>query len=332
MPPVRKGVVYRRPGEEDPGMLSDADRGIAELAQNQHGQFNRKQVCAVGGDDPLIERRLEQERWLNPAPGVYGLHGFPRTWRQSLMIAVLTAGDDALVAVHAAAALQGLETFPACTPVLLAPHGDHHRVRNALLHQSRALPPHHRTVVHGIPVTTVARTIFDLSAHLTRRRLAHVLDCAVRDRKVTLEEVKSVSAELAKRGRKGSARMRSVLAERTEGWVPPESLMDTMFEKILVTRGIRLPLKQRPFPGRETLGHRSDWSDPAPENNIFELDGRRWHMRVEDFERDRKRDREAHLLGHPTYRFTYWELRDAPEEVAATVVEARKFRMIRVAS
>ena len=312
--------------------LTHIDRGIAELARTQHGLFTRSDVFRLGGDDTFIKRRLAQGLWQRIGPGVYEFAGSVLSWRKSLLGAALIAGDGALVAGHAAAALHGLESFPACTPVLLAPHGDHHRVRNALLHQSRALPSHHVTTVAGIPVTTVARTIFDLAAHLRRRRLAHVLDCAVRDRKVKLSEVMAVTEELAKRGRKGSARMRSVVAERSaKGWVPPESVMDTMFEKILTDRGIRLPLKQRPFPGRAELGHRSDWSDPPPEKNIFELDGRRWHTRVEDFERDRKRDREAHLLGHPTYRFTYWEMRDAPDEVAATVVEARNFRMIRIA-
>lgn len=313
-------------------MLSTIDRGIAELALTQLGLFSRQQVFALGGDDDLIYRRVHQGHWLPIATGVYGLPGVRHTWRRALMAAVLTAGDGVAVSHHAAAAFHRLESFPTCTPILLSRHGAHHRVPNALVHQTRHLPPHHVTSVDGIPVTTVARTIVDLAAYVSRKRLAHVLDSAVRDRKVTLAEVRSVADELMKRGRKGSARMRSVLAERSEGWVPPESVMDRMFEKILRDRGIPLPRKQRPFPGRETLGSRADWVDPPPERNIFELDGRRWHTRLEDFERDRKRDREAHLNGFPTYRFTYWELRDAPDEVAETVVEARKIRMVRVAS
>ncbi len=49
---------------------------------------------------------------------------------------------------------------------------------------------------------------------------------------------------------------------------------------------------------------------------IIESDGRRWHTRVADFERDRQRDRAAASHGYVTMRFTYDELRCDPDRVA----------------
>jgi hypothetical protein len=146
--------------------------------------------------------------------------------------------------------------------------------------------------------------------------------------KVNLEEVRAVANRQAASGRRGTRKMRSVLADRSPGWVPTESMLERKFLDILDERGIPLPLKQRPFPGREELRHRVDFEDEGLPP-IYELDGRRWHTRVEDFERDRKRDREASLKGRVVYRFTWWDLRDDPDEVAETVIQARKIQVIR---
>ena len=51
------------------------------------------------------------------------------------------------------------------------PHGSRPRVRDAFLHRSRNLPASHVTLVHGIPVTTAARTICDLAGPLARKEL-----------------------------------------------------------------------------------------------------------------------------------------------------------------
>lgn len=314
-------------------MHSDIDRGIAELALRQHGLFTFLQVLQLGGNHELIRRRVRAGRWICVGVGVYALPGVRPTWRRSLMLSLLEAGPDTAVAVHAAGALHRLDSFPPCTPILVSPHGDHHKIRSAVVRQTRALPPEHVTVVDGIRTTTIARTIWDLGAHLTRKRLEHVLDDTVAAGRLKLPEIRGVHDVLAKRGRPGTGRMRSVLADRSPGWVPPDSVMERMFLDILAARHISLPLKQRPFPGRETLRHRVDFCDVGPGPiNIFETDGRRWHMRVADFERDRKRDREAHLAGCIVYRFTYFELRDEPDEVAQTVVDARRIANIRWAS
>ena len=41
---------------------------------------------------------------------------------------------------------------------------------------------------------------------------------------------------------------------------------------------------------------------------VIEADGRAWHTRVEDFERDRRRDAEAAAAGYLTLRFTHHQL------------------------
>ena len=61
-------------------------------------------------------------------------------------------------------------------------------------------------------------------------------------------------------------------------------------------------------------GHRHERVDAVlcTSSVILEADGRRWHTRVADFSRDRRRDRVALAHGHPTVRFTFEELTSAP--------------------
>ncbi len=59
---------------------------------------------------------------------------------------------------------------------------------------------------------------------------------------------------------------------------------------------------------------------------IVEADGRRWHTRVADFERDRARDNAAAAAGLVVVRFTYRMLKDNPKQCLETLVNAGRWR------
>jgi very-short-patch-repair endonuclease len=52
---------------------------------------------------------------------------------------------------------------------------------------------------------------------------------------------------------------------------------------------------------------------------VIELDGRRWHTRVADFERDLWRTNEAVSRGYRVLRFTWVHVTSAPDDVLATI-------------
>jgi very-short-patch-repair endonuclease len=64
---------------------------------------------------------------------------------------------------------------------------------------------------------------------------------------------------------------------------------------------------------------------------LIEADGRRWHSRRADFERDRRRDNLAVRHGFHTLRYTYSELTEGPDAVAAEVREVHD-RLVRPSS
>ena len=60
---------------------------------------------------------------------------------------------------------------------------------------------------------------------------------------------------------------------------------------------------------------------------IVEGDGRRWHTRKADYERDRLRDNEATAHGYAVLRFTYEMLRHSPGDCLDTLLRTGQSRL-----
>lgn len=86
-------------------MRSDVDVAVARLASKQYGVFSYLQALTCGAIPMLVSRRVGSSLWERVAPAVYRLPGYPASWEQDLMIAVLDAGEDAVVSHRAAALL-----------------------------------------------------------------------------------------------------------------------------------------------------------------------------------------------------------------------------------
>ncbi|MDP9071345.1 MAG: hypothetical protein M3N68_08680 [Actinomycetota bacterium] len=299
------------------------DHEISELASRQYGLFSRSQAFECGAGDDRIKQRLHAGRWMAMAPGVYGLPGWPDSWRRRLMLAHLDVGPDSVVSHEAAAALHGVATFGPGRLVLTVAHGHHERWSPGLVvHQSTDLRPCHCTEVDGLPVTTVARTLFDLAGVTTSRaRLERALDDAHARRRCRVEEVRVLYDELRRPRKRGMRLLGEVLAERGPGYVPPESLLERRLLKVLGNAALPTPRRQHPLPWRPEAEGRIDLAYPAA-RVLIEADGRRWHTRMNDFDVDRSRDNEALNHGWRPYRFTWRQITKAPAEVVRTVRQA----------
>src|SRR5207248_8947185 len=122
-------------------------------------------------------------------------------------------------------------------------------------------------------------------------------------------------------GRPGLPLLRTLVAERAaDGWVAPVSELET-----LVRSAVALE------PGCPPI----EWQAPAPWSRdervdgliekwrlILEADGRTWHARVRDFDRDRWRDNQAAACGLRVQRFTYTHLTHRRDEVVEIIARA----------
>src|SRR3546814_9697878 len=78
--------------------------------------------------------------------------------------------------------------------------------------------------------------------------------------------------------------------------------------RLLLTRADIPPIAwQAPFPGRQPGARRVDGLVESW-RLVVEADGRAWHERVRDFERDRRRDAEVAAAGLQTLRFTWHQI------------------------
>src|SRR5437660_1612654 len=202
------------------------DRQIEALAAEQHGLIGHTQAIEVGATERAIRHRRESGRWLVHRPYVYRLPGTPRDWRVDVRAAVLAAGGTAVASHLSAAALHSIPGFREGMLELSVPAVRSPAVRGTVVHRKALLPPAHVERVDHIPVTTVARTLFDLAGTIHPMRAARALDNCLARTQVTIPEVQQVFDDLAKRGRTGTALMRELLLARGQGYIAPASELE----------------------------------------------------------------------------------------------------------
>lgn len=289
------------------------------LARRQHGAFSRAQLVAGGIPCRPIERRITGGEWLRLASGVYALPSHPGTWMRQVWAAHL-AHPGSVVGLDTAAVLHGDEGFrPGMVQLVVPPEAG---IRSALarLHRFEGV---RTTAVAGLPVTTVAQTMADLCAVGWSPRVEAGLDRLLLARRVTYEQLEERVRFYAGTRRRGHALFEALVQERGDAaWAPSESELEDRLRRLVR----RLPgppevVWQPRLPWRPTTGERVDGLLPGP-GVILEADGRAWHARVQDFDRDRWRDSEAVAHGLVVMRFTWVHLTQRLGACAALVRQA----------
>ena len=236
------------------------------------------------------------------------------------MIAALHYGDGTVVSGVTAARLWGLPGFSSAeVEVSRHRHLATHRRRgiDVVLHRPRFLPEHHGTSVQGIPVTTMARTVFDLAALVYPGRTERALDNALTRRLVALDVMRAVTIELLEHGRTGSALMRRLLMARGAGYIPPASGLEARFLAVLARAGIEAPECQVDVGGESWVGRVDHlfrcW------HIVAEIDSELHHSSKLDRESDARRDDALRAAGFDVLRFTDEQVWERPDEVVTEV-------------
>jgi hypothetical protein len=272
------------------------NRKIIEDAERCHGVTTFARAVSVSsGDEARSE--LRSGRWCRLAHAVYRIRGAPQTWEQRLVALTLAAGPAAAASHRSAAGLLGIPGFGRYgVPEVTTPRTRRHRDPSTLVHRWRPFPGEHLTVIDGIVTTRVARTLVDLAGVLHPARTERAVDSCLGGGMVSLESLRATFADLAGRGRKGTAVMRSILDVRPEGYVAPQSELERRFLALLEGAGLPPPVRQLDtgddlrWIGRVDFAYR-------PERVLFELDGRAHHTAKLDRDADAERDRLLRAAG-----------------------------------
>jgi hypothetical protein len=286
---------------------TEIDRRIEALAGKQFGAFSRQQAFALGASERFVQRRLAERHWHRPVPAVFVLASSHGTWRRQCKVAELSV-DDAALAGRSAAALHELPGFRPGRVELVVPVNSFCAHSYATLHRYAGAQ---LTIIEGIRVTTIPQTVFDLASRVSPWILERAMDDALLAKKVAVAEFQERLEFYSGARRPGLPKIRSLVLERlAEGWIPPESELEALLLKML-DRLPRCPriIRQAALPWRSARPGRVDVLIPD-HRLIIEADGRRWHARFTDFDRDKWRDNQATANGYRVLHFTWVHLRD----------------------
>ena len=291
---------------------------LAQLARRRHGILTAATVLAAGGTSHQVRRAVERGELERVHPGVFRIGGAPRTWHQSVLLAVLAGGPDALASHRSAAALWELDGSTHGRPEIVAPRHLRSRFEAARCHESTDLHLARPTERRGIPCTGIERTLVDLGAVVPLERVQQAIDDAIRRRLCDWDDLFHALVMHSRRGRRGVGPLRAVL-EECYGQAVPDSRFNRLVERLLVESGLPSPTIEYEIrgPGGAFVA-RVDLAYPHLKIAI-ELDGRRHHLTAAAFEADRPRQNRLELLGWTVLRYTWRHYVDSPWVITGDV-------------
>lgn len=291
------------------GALTRRERELAALANRQHGVISRRQLIAAGLSTRTIRRRIAAGRLHALHRSVYVFGPGRVDQRGHWLAAVLACGDGALLSHCSAAALWGLMR-PRRGPIEISATAG--RSRPGIAVHEGGVHPGDRTVVAAIPVTTVARTLFDLAEVLEESQLERAFEEADRQRSLEMRALEEVCSR--GHGRRALRPIRRLIEAARE----PETTRSPLEDRFVIfCREQGLPL---PATNVEVLGHEVDALWPR-QRLVVEADGYAFHRHRGAFEHDRARDSAMQAEGYRVVRVTDRRLK---HESAALADEIRR--------
>lgn len=290
------------------------DHLIADLADHQHGVVSRDQLRALGLTDTMIAWRVRTGHLHRIGRNVCAVGHRTLDVHARRIRAIRTFTTDVWLSHRSAGAAWNMAWDATRTTHVSVMHRRGLAARDGItLHRPRTLRPEDVTDHDGLPVTTPARTIFDLAATEPERIVERAIEDAEIDRLFGMRRI----TELADRRVPGT---RAVL--RVLEIVDPDqqTAMRSKLEEAFFVMSRRHAI-ERPRVNAHVGEWRVDvhWPDRRV---VVELDSAGFHLNRIAFERDRRQDADLQLAGWLVLRFTYRRVAREPGEVLAAVERA----------
>jgi very-short-patch-repair endonuclease len=292
------------------------DAGIGEVAKRQHGVVTLHQLQLAGLTASAVRNWVQRGRLYRIHRGVYAVGHPCLTGNGRIMAAVLAYGRNAVASHRAAAGLLGLrQDNSAKVDVSIQARSVRQRP-GILAHATRTLRPADVTRCHGIPCTSVARTVLDLADVVPRRQVERALEEAILVRLFDLVAFEEILD--AANGRHGARVVRALLADLQDE--PGMTVSDHEERFLAICREGGLPTPEINRWVRVDHGEpiKADFLWRA-QRLIVEIDDWTSHGTRAGFEGDRRRDARARLAGWEPLRFTPRQLARERDRVIGTV-------------
>jgi hypothetical protein len=298
------------------------DLELGALAARQASFISRRQASEYGLTPAAIRWRVEAQVWTRVRNGLYQVNGVAGDLKGLLRGAVAIL-PNAAISHESAAELNGIPMIPKGKAVVTVHARTTHGFPGVTVHRSLDLAPDHIVTIGDLRTTNVARTLVDLAAVCRKGMVARAMDEMLAAGGVRIDELVAVFEKTSRPGRTGSKAIRELLGERVGDELVSASKLEQIGMDLFDRGGIPRPEWQ--FPAPWNPDERIDFAWP-PYFAGVEGDGRRWHSRVADFERDRRRDRLSLLHRWTILRFTWFDFTKRPDEVLNQVRQLLQLR------
>ncbi|MEM7140133.1 MAG: DUF559 domain-containing protein [Actinomycetota bacterium] len=197
-------------------------------------------------------------------------------------------------------------------------------VDGAIVHRSYDLEPVDVECIHGLPVTSVERTLVDAGSYLGDGAVERAVDSAIGTGRTTVARLRAMRERVGRHGRAGVTAIDRALGDAAPGIDSAESPMEIALLRLIIEHGIAVPVSQFEVSiGSERF--RADFAYPDAAL-LIEYDGYREHIAADRFERDRRRQNLLQLHGWLVLRFTKSDVRDRGSWVAGQISAALRNR------
>jgi hypothetical protein len=282
---------------------------LDDLTAAQHGLLARSQALAGGLSDGQWDWIARSDNWKRMYAGVYRKVGAPQTWEQAQMAGCLAV--DGIASHRAAGTLWRLPEVERRLEITI-PHSRRVTLKGFRVHHTCYLQPVDRGHRVRIPVTSLARTVIDVSLEVPG--IAPVIvDHVLAKRRVPLALLLNRLDALGTKGRRGAGDLYDLLEERKGRHRHVDSGLQRRFEEIALD-GYKAGLLPEPhFEYAVVLPNgRFRYPDVAyPYVSIgFEAQSYEHHSTLAAFARDQARNLQLFGEGWFIIPITEVELRD----------------------
>ncbi|MPZ53029.1 MAG: hypothetical protein GEU79_09920 [Acidimicrobiia bacterium] len=279
------------------------ERTLDAIAARQHGCFSRDQARECGFSHSQIQYRLDSGAWIRLASASFAMASAPHTWERQLSASILSK-PRCLIAGKSAAYLLGFEGFRRVKPEIIVPETIHTRSPIARVFRTQYFDDLHTRRLFGFTMTDPYETILHLAGRLSTHDLDEVVEDRLFVKAVTIDGFEPVFRRSIGGRVRGIARLAELLdMRRPDAWQPQPNQIERLLDELVDHPDVPPTTRQVPLPAEDGLmivdTFINDWG------LVLEGDGRKYHTRLSDFERDRQRDNAAAALGLVVLRYTW---------------------------
>lgn len=298
--------------------MHELDLRLNAIAARNHRLLTRGVVLAAGGTDQFIEDRMRRGQWQLVHPGVYLVGVGALTWNEQLAAGCLSSGDGAMVARRAALVLWRLDGITAAPVELNVPFDKRPVPAGAIVHRTRRLEP--PSIIDGLPVTSVEQTLLESAVHVPPVVTEKAFASAWRRNLTSPEKCDLYLRHHGGKGRRGTTRLREVVAIYNGTGRPPGSDGEVAFLRALRAAGIEEPVRQFDVDRGGGAKATIDFAWPV-RRKLVEFVSLRAHAGSRALADDTLREDDIlAATGWELRRFAPETLRRNPEEVARRVL------------